>query len=110
MGYFLVLDVDEELPAPAGAGVPAGAEGVVAAGVGVGDVPALLPVPLLASVGLESGRRLSVRYQPEPLKITPTGWITLRVCPPQVGHSRTGSSAMRWRRSNLRRQALHSYS
>ena len=37
--------------------------------------------------------RLSVMYQPLPLKITPTGWNTLRIGPyPQLTHSVSGSA------------------
>ena len=44
--------------------------------------------------------RLSVMYHPDPLKTTPTGWITRRIAAPHSGHSRSGSSAKRWTASN----------
>ena len=43
----------------------------------------------------ESLFRLSVTYQPEPLKMIPTGWNTRLVGPPQVGQTLIGSSSTR---------------
>src|SRR5262245_49648024 len=44
--------------------------------------------------------RLSVIYQPEPLKTMPTGWKTRRTAPVQAGHVRSGSSLKDWNCSN----------
>jgi hypothetical protein len=38
--------------------------------------------------------RLSVMYQPDPLKTIPTGWNTFRHGPPHVGQVRIGSSSI----------------
>ena len=65
---------------------------------------------LLDSLELESDLRLSVLYQPDPFRITPTGKISRRVWPPQVGHTRTGSSVTLCRRSKRPPQPPHSYS
>jgi hypothetical protein len=55
--------------------------------------------------------RLSVMYQPEPLKITPTGWSTrLTGPPPQFRHSVSGSAVMDCIFSKRVWQFLHSYS
>jgi hypothetical protein len=54
--------------------------------------------------------RLSVMYQPEPLKTTPAGKSTLRTEPPHSGHSLTGGSANFWKRSKCFLHAKHSYS
>lgn len=51
------------------------------------------------SLADESGLRLSVTYQPEPLKMMPAGYKTRLVGPPQVGQTVIGSSTMRWRTS-----------
>jgi hypothetical protein len=51
---------------------------------------ALSEAPLV--VDAASPFRLSVTYQPEPLKIMPTGWMTRRHAPPQVGQTLIGSS------------------
>lgn len=58
----------------------------------------------------ESLFRLSVTYQPDPLKMIPTGWNTRLVEPPQVGQTLIGSSSTRWRISNRFEQLWHSYS
>lgn len=44
--------------------------------------------------------RLSVMYQPEPLKTMPTGWKTRRTAPAQDGQVRSGSSLKDWNCSN----------
>jgi len=44
--------------------------------------------------------RLSVIYQPEPLKTMPTGWNTRRTALAQLGHVRSGSSLKDWNCSN----------
>lgn len=44
--------------------------------------------------------RLSLTYQPEPLKTMPTGCGTRRIGPPHSGHSVKGSSANFWKKSN----------
>jgi hypothetical protein len=44
---------------------------------------------------LEVDLRLSVMYQPEPLKTIPAGKSTRRTLPPQRGHSVIGASANR---------------
>jgi hypothetical protein len=44
--------------------------------------------------------RLSVIYQPEPLKTMPTGWNTRRTAPAHLGHVRSGSSLKDWNCSN----------
>jgi hypothetical protein len=43
--------------------------------------------------------RLSVMYHPEPLNTIPTGWGTRRIEPPHSGHSVSGSSLNRWKKS-----------
>jgi hypothetical protein len=40
-----------------------------------------------------AGLRLSVLWNPEPLKCTPTGWKTCFVAPPHAGHG-TGVSSV----------------
>ena len=55
--------------------------------------------------------RLSVMYQPEPLKIMPTGCKTRRTGPPpQFSHTVSGSEVMDWSFSKRFWQFLHSYS
>jgi hypothetical protein len=44
--------------------------------------------------------RLSVIYQPEPLKTMPTGWKTRRNAPVHDEHIRSGSSLKDWNCSN----------
>lgn len=48
-------------------------------------------------VDAASDLRLSVMYQPDPLKMIPAGKSTRLVVPPHVGHTVIGSSVMRWR-------------
>ncbi|MEO8084638.1 MAG: hypothetical protein ABI780_12520 [Ardenticatenales bacterium] len=56
-------------------------------------------------------RLLSWTYQPLPLKTMPAAEMRRRAfCAPQTGHSRMGSSANRWTRSNSALQASHVYS
>ena len=67
-------------------------------------LPPLLPSALVtfsrlsteagfASVSCLAELRLSVMYQPLPLKITPTGWYTLRIGPlPQFRQTTNGSA------------------
>ena len=55
--------------------------------------------------------RLSVTYQPLPLKITPTGCKTRRIGPwPQSSHTLSGSEVTGCIRSNRCPQFLHWYS
>lgn len=79
----------------------------------VDSLPALSLFSLLPGVVLVAAGvflRLSVMYQPEPLKITPTGCSTRRVSPPQLGQTRIGSSLIDCNFSKRWRQARHSYS
>jgi hypothetical protein len=77
-------------------------------------LPSLLALVLSVRVLLLSVAdvllRLSVTYQPEPLKMTPTGCNTRRVSPPQFGHTRMGSSLNDCSLSNRWRHVPHSYS
>ena len=54
--------------------------------------------------------RLSVMYQPEPLKTIAGGCRTRRVSPPHVGHTLIASSLKLCFLSKCTRQARHSYS
>src|SRR5437899_43823 len=79
--------------------------------VPVSDEPFSAPLfSVLPVVGADSLLRLSVLYQPEPLKMIPTGWKSRRVVPPQVGQTEIGSSTTRCRISKRVRQSVHSYS
>jgi hypothetical protein len=83
----------------------------LAAGFDSVDVSAALVESFVSgAVVAEPPLRLSVMYQPEPLKIIPTGWMTLRQGPPQLGQACTGSSVTFWRRSKRFLQDPHSYS
>jgi hypothetical protein len=69
--------------------------------------------PLLAVVdvvSLGAGFRLSVTYQPEPLKTMPAGNNTRRTGPPHSGQSVSAGSENRCDRSIRFLQAEHSYS
>ena len=61
-------------------------------------------------VDAASDLRLSVMYQPDPLKMIPAGKSTRLVAPPHAGHTVIGSSVIRWRTSKRFRQDVHSYS
>ena len=79
----------------------------------VGEVsflPSELPESLVEGAEAVSDLRLSVIYQPEPLKTIPGGKSTRLVTPPQEGQTVIGSSLTRWRTSNRFRQSVHSYS
>jgi hypothetical protein len=53
----------------------------------------LLVLDELEPTAPDDDLRLSVIYQPDPLKIIPAAWITLRtLSDAQVGHSRIGSA------------------
>lgn len=70
----------------------------------------LVPAPPPSSVELED-LRLSVMYQPLPLKITPTGWKMRWIGPlPQFTHSVSGSAVIGCIFSKRLAQFLHSYS
>jgi hypothetical protein len=51
--------------------------------------------PLVLAVVDEVALRLSLMYQPLPLKTTPTGWNTRRIAWPQSGQVVRGSSENR---------------
>src|SRR6185436_14675714 len=68
----------------------------------------LAPASSAATVALLD-LRLSVIYQPEPLKTMPTGWKTRRTAPAQAGHVRSGSSLKDWNCSNCAPHASQEY-
>jgi hypothetical protein len=73
----------------------------------------LVSVPDFSAVDVVdevSGLRLSVTYQPEPLKMIPTGWNTRRTDPPHSGQVVSGASAKLWRASKRFLHFAHSYS
>jgi hypothetical protein len=108
----LLVSVDVFEVPDDGAGL-AGELSVVGLGAAFVSVDvSLAPVDSFVSgvVVAETPFRLSVMYQPEPLKIIPTGWMTRRQGPPQLGQTCTGSSVTFWRRSNRFPQDPHSYS
>ena len=70
----------------------------------------LSPAGLSPGVAVGGLARLSVTYQPEPLKMIPTGCITRRTVPPQVGQTEIGSSVIFWRTSKRFLHEVHSYS
>ena len=68
-------------------------------------------VVLLGGVEALSDFRLSVMYQPLPLKMTPTGWNTRRTGPfPHTSHSVSGSAVKGCTLSKREPHDLHSYS
>jgi hypothetical protein len=84
-----------------GAGVDSVLAGAGVAGVDVEDALALALSVLSREVPWPDGERLSVAYQPEPLKMMPVGVNTLRSdFFPHSGHFTSGASVKLWCRSN----------
>jgi hypothetical protein len=88
------------------AGFDSGA-GSGAADFAAGSAAGSAVVGSAAGVLVDEVFRESLMYHPDPLKTTPTGWITRRTLPAQDRHVVSGSSLNRWTCSKLTPQSEH---